>query len=217
MTKGVNCMSVETAKDKAITKFFYQFGNIAAKEELEIKIKRIRRLFTPSYYSITITAYSNGLAFSETYNIPDKQSLFQSPIIRLYVFLYLLLTFLFIIGIRNNFNFYEIIYFSPMIFGFFYYKCCYPYLGELLKKQADTFSFFLGMLTACSLSLKISNFHITILSFISDWMRLTILFLVLQLFCIFISVKFYISAYDLLKSMKNNKNSRWNWLLELLS
>ncbi|SQJ18013.1 Uncharacterised protein [Salmonella enterica subsp. enterica serovar Heidelberg] len=88
-------MSVETAKDKAITKFFYQFGNIAAKEELEIKIKRIRRLFTPSYYSITITAYSNGLAFSETYNIPDKQSLFQSPIIRLYVFLYLLLTFLF--------------------------------------------------------------------------------------------------------------------------
>lgn len=33
MTKGVNCMSVETAKDKAITKFFYQFGNIAAKEE----------------------------------------------------------------------------------------------------------------------------------------------------------------------------------------
>lgn len=64
-------MNVETAKDEAITKFFNQFGDIVAKEDLKIKIKKARRFFTPSFYSITITAYSNGLAFSETYNIHE--------------------------------------------------------------------------------------------------------------------------------------------------
>lgn len=210
-------MSVEAAKDKAITKFYNQFGNIASKKDLKIKVKKARRFFTPSFYSITITAYSNGLAFSETYDIPDEQSLSQSSIIRVCFAIYALLTILFIAGIHNNWNFYEIIYFSPMLFGFMYFKCCYPCLGDLLKKQADTFSFFLGMITACSLSLKLSNFHITILSFLPDFLKLAIIFLILQLFCIFISVKFYISAFDLLKTVTTDKKTGWNWLLKLLS
>lgn len=217
MMTGVNCMNVETAKDRAITKFYNQFGNIAAKEDLKIKIKRIRRFFTPSYYSITITAYNNGLAFSDTYNICDKQSLSKSPVIWIYFAVYALLSMLFIAGVHNNWKFYEIIYFSPMLFGFMYFKCCYPCLGDLLKKQADTFSFFLGMITACSLSLKLSNLNITMLSFLPDILKLSIIFLILQLFCIFISVKFYISAFGLLKTVTTDKKTGWIWLLKLLS
>ena len=209
-------MSSEKAKNVAISKFFNQFGYIATQEDLKIEVQKKNHILTPTIYTITVTAKSNGSTISASYDIPGD-SLLKSPIIQVYLFLYSLLSISFIAGIRSNWNFYEIIYFSPMLFGFLYFKCCYPHLGDLLKKQADTFSFFLGMLTACSLSLKLSNFHITIFSLLPDWFTLSTIFIVLQLFCIFISVKFYISALDLLKSMNPDKKSNWTWLLKLLS
>ncbi|ENZ85810.1 hypothetical protein D088_780002 [Salmonella enterica subsp. houtenae serovar 16:z4,z32:-- str. RKS3027] len=55
------------------------------------------------------------------------------------------------------------------------------------------------------------------LSFLPDILKLSIIFLILQLFCIFISVKFYISAFDLLKTVTTDKKTGWIWLLKLLS
>lgn len=142
-------------------------------------------------------------------------------------FLHLLITFivsyaiiilLFLYGVNNEWKFVELAYLTPIILGFLYFRSFHPIFGESLKKQADTVSFFLGMLTSCGLIIKLypDTINSSILEYIPTQLKIFISFFTLHFFCIFISVKFFISLLDYLHSKENKKSKTINLLFKIL-
>ncbi|MGC0946000.1 MULTISPECIES: hypothetical protein [Pantoea] len=198
-------MRFEKAKQQAILYFRIDTGYSGSEDDLDIITHSKYSLFSKATYRFTITVILSGDEMSISYAI-EGESLLKEPNVRIYLFIYTLLTVMFCLGIVNNWRFYELTFFSPIVFGYLYFRCCYPYLKDLLKKQADAVSFFLAMFTASSLQFKLIGIEVTLFPSLNNTVRLVLCFLSLYVFCTFISVKFYISLRDFLHSINIKKH-----------
>ncbi|WP_038911505.1 hypothetical protein [Dickeya dadantii] len=203
-------MDIETEKNTAITNFIDEFGYKGDHAKINVEVKKKNRIFMNSKYEIKVFI-SKSTTIVEDKNENDKK--FERSMI-IYLVICIILGSLFLLGAYNEYKFYELGYFTPIFFGFLYFRVFYPFLGELLKKQADAVSFFLGMLTSCGLIFKLSEVPVKsiILKEIPDYIKIFCLYFTLYFLCIFISVKFFISLLDYLKSLTNtntNTNTKY--------
>jgi len=205
------------AREKAKKIFIAQSGYSGAIDDLECKEKKVISFFSKSSYLVKVKGNVNGQLVENEIIIVDDEYFLDNPTFQLYIFIYALIIFLLILGIKNNWKFYEIIFFSPMLFGFLVFKCCRKPLGDNLKKIADTLSFFLGTLTACGLSFKSLGIKVKTFQLFPDWLMLSATYIVIHIFCIFITVKFLISLFDLLSSIEIKQDSILSKVLKKLS
>ncbi|AZI51789.1 hypothetical protein CBF16_13315 [Pantoea agglomerans] len=205
------------AREKAKKIFIAQTGYSGPTDNLECKEKKIIKFFTKSSYLIKVKGNVNGQLVESEIIIVDDEYFLENITFQLYIFVYSLIIFLLVLGIRNNWRFYEIIFFSPMLFGFLVFKCCRKPLGDNLKKIADTLSFFLGTLTACSISFKSLGIKVKTFQFLPDWLTLSATYVAINILCIFITVKFLISLFDLLSSIERKEDSILSKILRKLS
>jgi len=205
------------AREKAKKIFIAQTGYSGPTDNLECKEKKIIKFFTKSSYLIKVKGIVNGQLVESEIIIVDDEYFLENITFQLYIFVYSLIIFLLVLGIRNNWRFYEIIFFSPMLFGFLVFKCCRKPLGDNLKKIADTLSFFLGTLTACNISFKSLGIKVKTFQFLPDWLTLSATYVAINILCIFITVKFLISLFDLLSSIERKEDSILSKILRKLS
>ncbi|UJQ25082.1 hypothetical protein L2D04_08455 [Pantoea agglomerans] len=205
------------AREKAKKIFIAQTGYSGPTDNLECKEKKVIKFFTKSSYLIKVKGNVNGQLVESEIIIVDDEYFLENITFQLYIFVYSLIIFLLVLGIRNNWRFYEIIFFSPMLFGFLVFKCCRKPLGDNLKKIADTLSFFLGTLTACSISFKSLGIKVKTFQFLPDWLTLSATYVAINILCIFITVKFLISLFDLLSSIERKEDSILSKILRKLS
>lgn len=182
---------------------------------LIINDERHPRFFKKGFYIITIKLNAEENCIIKSYTFYDEKRFIETSQFRFFIFVYSLISLLYLVGIYNN-SFISLTYFSPILLGFWYFKLTYNRLGELLKKQADTVSFFLGMLTACYLQVKLLGFNVNIFPSLNYDVTIFFVSVSLHMFCMFISIKFFISASDLLKSTSPHKNIILQWINRLL-
>ncbi|NCU09735.1 hypothetical protein [Pantoea ananatis] len=204
-------MNREMAIEESINNYIKHNNYIGSRDDLKIDAKWNPRFFKDCYWKIHIDGAINGKIVSEEYNIIASEAIFKSRNFIIFTGVYSLLVLSFIIGyIRDN-HFLELTYFSPIFLGFFYFKMTYKRLGSLLKKQADTISFFLSTLTACYLQIKVMGLSLTFFPVFGKPFSDFLVCITLHMLCMFITVKFLISALDLLESYQE-KGSFLQWL-----
>lgn len=195
-------MNRQAAIDKAILNFMLDEKYTGDKCDLIIEAEWHPHFFKDCYWKIHVKGEINNNLVTNEYNIKASEAIFKSRNFIIFVAIYSLLGLLFIIGYFSNNHFLELAYFSPILLGFYYFKMTYKHLGSLLKKQADTISFFLSMLTACYLQLKVMGLSLTFFPVFGQNLSNFLVCITLHLFCMFLTVKFLISAVDLLESNK---------------
>ncbi|PAW34909.1 hypothetical protein CIL06_03955 [Pantoea vagans] len=209
-------MNREMAIERSIFNYIKDTHYIGSRDDLNIDAKWHPRFFKKCYYIIQVEGVINNNLIKKEYQVIANESLFQSKHFLLFMSVYLLLAIAFIVGYLKNNHYLELAYFSPILLGYFYFKMTHKHLGPLLKKQADTISFFLSMLTACYLQVKVMGLSLTFFPIFGKPVSDFFICLTLHLLCIFISIKFYISILDLLESSKQ-KGGFLKWIERLLT
>lgn len=112
-----------------------------------------------------------------------------------------------------------ILIFLPMMYGYIIYAMAYAEAKDYLKKATDTITFFSGLLTACLVLVKDVSLTALLNSGTQPLSFRIILFLLMQTFAIFATIKFFISLNETfverkkyiesLPKCKEGKKGRW--------
>lgn len=209
-------MSKKIAIEQAVLNFIIEKRYTGSEDDLKKSAVWHPRFFKKCYYVVHIEGMVDDIIIKETYRIIEKESISESTEFLCFISVYLLLAIAFVVGMISNNHYLELAYFSPMLLGYFYFKMTHKHLGSLLKKQADTISFFLSMITVSYLQLKVMGYSLFFFPIFDKSVTYFFICMTLHLLTIFVSVKFYISALDWLDSTEK-KGRFLQWIHNLLS